>query len=146
MRRDLTAKVRCELWNFGDLAEPGLARGRDTHNDCPAGADRAALDRLEGLIEADFDGGEVVVAATDGETLAGDSWILHHEEVHDLIWRHGGLLRKRLEFLRDGDGRVSCARGGEEVVCRQAGAGAMCAPLMLEKAQVGVDVFVGTGV
>jgi len=53
------------------------------------------------------------------------------------------LLREGLEFLRDGHGFVGVSGGGEEGIGGEAGAGAVGAPLMLQEALIGVDVFVG---
>jgi hypothetical protein len=130
----------------GRCGQESSARGRDANNDCPTGTDGSALDRLEGLIKADFNGGEIVIPAADSETLAGNFRVVHHEEVHDLVWRHGGLLAEGLEFLGDGDGFVSGAGGGEKCVGGESGAGAVSAPLVLKQALVGVDVLVGRGV
>ena len=124
----------------------GLSRGRYADDDGTAGPDRTALNGLECLIEADFYGCQVVVSATYGKALPGDLWVVFHEEVHDLIGGHGGLLGKSLEFLRDGDGFVGSASGGEEGVGWKAGAGAVGMPLVEKKALVRVDVSVGGGI
>ena len=68
-----------------------LTRWRDADGVGAAGADGAAGDGVQSLIEADFDGGEVVVSATHGETLARNGWIGSVEERDDLRRRHGGL-------------------------------------------------------
>jgi len=91
-----------------------LSRRWNADDNGAAGADWAALDGLQVLVEADFDGGEVVVAAADDEAFAGDTRVLNHEEIHDLVGRHGGLLRQSLKFLGDGDGFVCGAGGGEK--------------------------------
>jgi hypothetical protein len=51
-----------------------------------------------------------------------------------------------LEFLRDSDGFVSSAGGGEEGIGGETGASAVGAPLVLEEALVGVNVFVCGGI
>jgi hypothetical protein len=105
-----------------------------------AGADGAAVGGLELLGEADFDGGEVVVAATEGERGAGDRGVGCGEEVEDFVRGHGDLLGERGELGGDGDGVEGGAGGGEEGVGCEAGAGAVGLPLVAEEAGVGVDV------
>jgi hypothetical protein len=53
-----------------------------------AGADRAARGRLAGFIQADFDGGEIVVAAAEGERGGRDFGVGSGDEVEDLCgWK-----------------------------------------------------------
>src|SRR5271170_730483 len=54
---------------------------RDADGVGSAGADGPAVGGLELLGEADFDGGEVIVAATEGEGGAGDGGVGFGEEV-----------------------------------------------------------------
>ena len=105
-----------------------------------AGAYGAAGGGLELFGEADFDGGEVVVAAAEREAGAGDGGVGLGEEVEDLVGRHGDLLGERGELGGDGDGAEGGAGGGEEGVGCEAGAGAVGLPLVPEEAGVGVDV------
>ena len=105
-----------------------------------AGADGAAGDGVEGLVEADFDGGEEVVAAADGDAFGGERWVGAGEERDDFVGRHGGLRGEPRKRGRDGDGTVGGAGVVEEIVGGKAGAGAVGLPLMLEKALVGVDI------
>jgi len=104
------------------------------------------LDRLEGLIKADFNGGEIVIPAADSETLAGNFRVVHHEEVHDLVRRHGGLASQSFKFVRDYDGLIGIAGRVQEIAGGETGASAVSAPLVLKQALVGVNVFVGRGV
>jgi hypothetical protein len=124
----------------------GLPRGRDANDDGAAGSDGAALDGSECFVEADFDGCEVIVSTAYGEALAGNAGVLDHEKIHDLVGGHGGLLGKSLEFAGHGNGLVGGPGGGEEGIGGEAGASAVGAPLVLEKALVGVDVLVGGGI
>jgi len=123
-----------------------LSRGRDADDHGAAGANGATLYGLECFVEADFDGGEVVIATADGKAFARNPGVFLHEEVHHLVGRHGGLAGEALQFGRHSDVFVSGSGGGEEGVCREPRAGAMGAPLVLEKSLVGVDVFIGGGV
>lgn len=104
------------------------------------------MNGVQSLVEADLDGGEVVVAATDGETFSGDSWVVDDEGIDDLGWRHGGLLREAFESVRNDDGAIGGASGDEEAVGLESGAGAMGVPFMFEQVLIGVDVFVSGGV
>ena len=101
---------------------------------------------MEGFVEADFDGGEVVVAATEGEAGAGDGGVGGGEAGEDVVWRHRSLMVEVIEGGRDGDGAEGGAGGGEEGVGAEAGADAVGAPLVLEQAGVGVDVVEGGAV
>ena len=98
---------------------------------------------MEGLVEADFDGGEVVVAATKGEACAGDGGVGDGEAGEDVVGGHGCLMVEVVESGRNGDLANSGAGGGEEVVGTEAGAGAVGMPLVLEQAGIGVDVSEG---
>ena len=40
---------------------------------------------MKSFVEADLDGGEEIMAATDNETLARNGWIAGREEVDDLV-------------------------------------------------------------
>ena len=107
-----------------------------------AGANPRASDGLKALVETNLDRGEVVAAAAQGEGGLRDLRIAGREQFQDLTGRQGDLRLEAGEFGRNGD-RMECfARGGEEVVRGQAGAGTMRRPLVLEKAGVGVDVAV----
>ena len=106
------------------------------------GFDGAAGDGLGGFVQADFDGGEVVVAATEGEAGGGVGGVGGLEEADDLRGWHGDLVRELGEGGGDGDGVEGGAGEGEEGVGGEAGAGAVGLPLVAEEAGVGVDVFV----
>ena len=95
---------------------------------------------MELLVEADFDGGEEVVATTEREAGTGDRGVGGGEETEDFGRWHGDLLGKRGELGGDDDGVEGGAGGGEEGVRGEAGAGAVGLPLVLEEAGVGVDV------
>ena len=84
--------VFCGLW------------GWDADGLGSAGFDGAAGDGLGGFVEADFDGGEVVVAAAEGEAGGGEVRVGGLEEADDLRGRHGDLLRELGEGGGDGDG------------------------------------------
>jgi len=79
--------MRCRFYDFGRLTLWSTRRW-NPNNQGAAGADGSALNRPETLVEADFDGGEIVVATTYGEALTGNLWVVHHEEVHDLVGGH----------------------------------------------------------
>ena len=57
-----------------------------------AGPYGAAADGLQGLVHADLNGSQIVVAATEGEAVAGERWIALAEEVKNLDRRHGDLV------------------------------------------------------
>ena len=111
-----------------------------------AGADGAAGDGLEGLAHADFDRGEVVVAAAEGEAVAGEGRVGPGEEADDFAGRHGDLVVKGGQLSWDGYGVDGLAGRREEGIGRKAGAGAVGLPLVTEEAGVGVEVAVGGGV
>ena len=100
-----------------------------------AGADGAAGDGVEGFVEADFDGGEVVVAAAEGEAVAGRLGLVG-EEVEDVRGWQGDLVGGG-EVGGDGDGLEGGRASGEEGVGGEAGAGAVGLPLVLEEAGSG---------
>jgi len=130
--------VRCrresDLW-WGDADGVG-----------PAGADGTAGGGLGALVEADLDGGEVVVAAADGEARGGDGGVRRLEEVDELVGGEGDLVVELGERRRDGDRFVGGAGESEEGVGGEAGAGAVGAPLVTEETWVGVDVGEGGGI
>ena len=111
-----------------------------------AGADGAAGGGLGALVEADLDGGEVVVAAADGEARGGDGGVRCLEEVDELAGGEGDLVVEPGERWRDGDRFVGGAGESEEGVGGEAGAGAVGAPLVTEETWVGVDVGEGGGI
>ena len=82
----------------------------------PAGADGAAGDGLESFAHADFDRGEVVVAATEGEAVAGEGRVGPGEEADDLAGRHGDLVVKGGQLSWDGYGVDGLAGRSEERV------------------------------
>lgn len=81
-----------------------------------AGADGAAGGGLGALVEADLDGGEVVVAAADGEAGGGDGGVRRLEEVDELAGGEGDLVIEPGERRRDGDRFVGGAGEGEKCV------------------------------
>ena len=85
---------------------------------------------MEVFVEADFDGGEVVVAATQGEVFAGEARIAGGEEGEDLFGRHGDLVGELGELWWNNDAVEGGAGEGEEVIGGEAGAGAVCLPLV----------------
>lgn len=101
---------------------------------------------MRGFVEADLDGGEVVVAAADGEAGGRYGRVRGLEEVDELSRGERDLMVELGECGRDGDGLEGGAGEGEEGVGREAGAGAVSAPLVTEEAGVGVDVAIGGGV
>ena len=87
------------------MQTPGLVclgRG-DADSVGSAGADGAATDGLERFVQADLDCGEVVVAAAQGEAVAGKRWVAVGEEAQDLGRRHGDLAIERGELGWDRD-------------------------------------------
>ena len=117
-------------------------RGWDADSVGSAGADGATGGGVEGFVEADFDGGEVVVATTQGEVFAGEMRIGGGEEGEDLFGRHGDLVGELGELWWNNDAVEGGTGEGEEVIGGEAGAGAVCLPLVAEEAEVGVDVAV----
>ena len=120
----------------------GGLRGWDADGLGSAGFDGAAGDGLGGFVQADFDGGEVVVAATEGEAGRREGGVGGLEEADDLGGGHGDLLRELGEGGGDGDGVEGGAGEGEEGVGGEVGAGAVGLPLVAEEAGIGVDVAV----
>jgi len=57
-----------------------------------AGTDGTAGGGTAALVQADLDGGEVVVAAGEGKAGAGHGWIRGGEEVENLVRGHGDLV------------------------------------------------------
>jgi len=98
------------------------------------------------LVETDLDGSEIVIAATEGEAFAGNPRVVFHEEIHDLIRSHGGLARKALQLLRHDNRTIGSASSGKELICTQTGTGAVCAPLMLQKARIRIKIAERCGV
>jgi hypothetical protein len=121
----------------------GLSRRWDADSVSAAGADWTAGDRVERFVEADFYGGEEVVAATDSDAVAGQLGVGTGEERDDFVGWHQGLRGKTGQSWRNGDGAVGRARRLEEIVRAQAGTGAVGAPFMLKESLVGIDVAEG---
>ena len=67
-------------------------RWGDANGVGPAGSDGAAVGGLESFVEADFDGGEEVVAAAENEAGARDGGVRFGEEADDFGRGHGDLL------------------------------------------------------
>ena len=111
-----------------------------------AGADGAASDGLEGLVHTDLNGRQIVVAAAEGETVAGKGRVGLAKEAENFHGRHGDLVVERCQLRWDCHRvkRVSGQR--EERVGGEAGAGAVGAPLVIQEAGVGVDVAEGGGI
>ena len=89
---------------------------RDANGVSATGADRAAGSGAECFVEADLNGGEVVVAAGEGEILGGEVGVGLGEEREDLVGRERKLVVEAGKGRRDGDGLESLAGGGEEGV------------------------------
>ncbi len=123
-----------------------LLRGWDADCIGSAGTYGAAGGGAEGFVEADFYGGEVVIAATQSHAGGRDGGVGGGEEVDDLGGWHGDLVVERGELGWDGDAVVGRAGEGEEVVGGEAGAGAVGLPFVAEESGVGVDVAVLGGV
>jgi hypothetical protein len=121
-------------------------RGDDADGVGAAGTDGAAGDGLERFAHADFDRGEVVVAAAEGEAVAGEGRVGPGEEADDLAGRHGDLAVEGGQLGWDGYGLDGLAGRGEEGIRREAGAGAVGLPLVAEEARVWVEVAEGGGV
>lgn len=121
-------------------------RGWDADGGGFAGAEGAAWGWMESFVEADFDGGEVVAAASQSEAGARQPGVCRGEESEDLVGGHRSLRSQIFEDAGDGDGLDGRAGGGEEVIGGQAGAGAVGVPFVLEEAEVGIDVFVLGGI
>ena len=112
----------------------------DTDGVGSAGADGTAGDGLAAFIETDLDGGEVVVAAAEGERRGRDFGIGLSDEVEDLCGWKRDLTGELGESGRHDERLEGGTCSGEERVGREAGAGAVGTPLMLQEACVGVDV------
>ena len=121
-------------------------RWRDFDGVGSAGADGAAGSGAERFVEADFYGGEVVVAAGEGEVLLREVGVGLGDEGEDLRGWQGDLVVEVGEGGWDDDGLEGGAGGGEVGVGGEAGAGAVGLPFVLEEAGVGVDVGVLGGV
>ena len=119
---------------------------RDAYSVGAAGAELAAGDGVGLFVEADFDCGEVVAAAAQGEAGAGDGRVGFGEEAEDLRGRERDLLVECGQGLRDLNGVEGLPRELEEGVGSESGAGSVGLPLVLEQAGVGVDVAVLRGV
>jgi hypothetical protein len=126
-------------------ASTDLRRG-DADGVGAAGADGAARGRLAGFIQADFDGGEIVVAAAEGHRGGRDFGVGLGDEVEDLCGWKRDLAGELSEGRRDGDRLEGGASGAEEGVGCEARAGAVGAPFVLEEAGIGVDVGVLRGI
>jgi hypothetical protein len=94
----------------------GALWGWDADGVGATGADGAAGRGLEGLAHADFDGGEVVVAATQGEALAWEGRVGCGEEIENLRGRHGRLVIEASELGGNGDAALGLTSEGEEGV------------------------------
>ena len=95
---------------------------------------------MERFVEADFDSGEVVVAAADGNGFAREAGIALGEETGDLAGRHGDLGVETGQLSGDPDGLIRGTGSGEEIVAAEAGACAVGAPFMLQEAGLRIDV------
>ncbi len=101
---------------------------------------------MEVFAEAELDGGEVIVAAAEGEAVRGEAGVGGVEEVKDGGGRHGLLVIEGGELPRDVEVVDGSAGEREEGLRGEAGAGAVSLPLVLEEARVGVEVAEGGGV
>ena len=99
-----------------------------------------AGDGLTGFADAGFDGGEVVVAAAEGEGVGGEGGVGGAEEAEDLVGGQGDLVVEFGDGVRDGDAVGGGAGEGEVGVGGEAGAGAVGLPFVGEEGWVGVDV------
>jgi hypothetical protein len=131
-------------WSAKSIA--GLLRWGDADGVGAAGTEVGAAGGLQGFGHADFDGGEVVVAAAEGEAVGREGGVALCEEFEDVGGRHGDLVVEAGELCGDGDGVDGLAGEVEEGVGCEAGAGAVGLPLVAEEAGVGVDVAVLAGV
>lgn len=101
---------------------------------------------MQVLVEAEFDGGEEVVAAAEGEAISGEAGVGGVEEIEDGRGWHGRLVIEGGELPWDLH-RVDGAAGEvEEGVGGETGAGAVGLPLVLEEAGIGVEVAEGGGI
>ena len=69
-----------------------MSRRRDADGVSSATADGAAGYGLKGFVQADLNGGEVVVAAGDGEAGFRERWIAVGEQLEQLDGWHGDLM------------------------------------------------------
>ena len=116
---------------------------RNAHSVGAAGADRSAGDGVETFVEADFDGREEVVPAADGDAVARERRIGAGEKRDDFVRRHRCLRREITERGWNRDGVDGGARCVEEIICVEAGAGAVRMPLVLKEPLVWIDVAEG---
>lgn len=101
---------------------------------------------LEGFAQTDFDRGEIVVAATDGQAAGRNHRVGTGEEIDDFFGRHRHLVIERCEFRWNCDRVNGFAGKREECVGREAGAGAVRAPLVAEQTRIGIEVGVLGGI
>ena len=107
-----------------------------------AGANGAASLRLKGLVHADFDCGEIVVAAAQRQAGARNGGIGLGKEIEDPGRRHRGLAAQRGKLRRNCDAVHSLAGQMEEGVGRETGTCAVRMPLVFQQVIVGVDITV----
>ena len=69
---------------------------------------------MQVVVEADFNCGEVVVAAAEGEAFARKGGVGAGELGNDVVGGGGGLVIEVGEAVRDGDGVQGGAGVGEE--------------------------------
>jgi len=103
---------------------------RDADGVGAAGADGAARSGLAALVQADFDGSEIVVAATEGERGRWDLRIGLSDEVEDLCGRKRDLAIELGEGGWHGERTKGGSGCGEKGVGGEAGTGAVGAPLV----------------
>lgn len=84
--------------------------------------------------------------ATYDQAAGRDQWVGAGEEIDDVLGRHRLLVIERYELRWNFDRVNGFAGEREESVGREAGAGAVRAPLMAEQTGVGIEVGVQCGI
>ncbi len=95
---------------------------------------------MEILSQADLDGGQVVIAATQGEALAFQRGICRHKQGEDRVRRHGCLVVESAELLGDAYLLNGLACRLEIALWSEAGAGAMRLPLVPQETRIRVEI------
>ena len=114
--------------------------GRYANGAGAAGSDGAAAGRRKLLVQAEFNGGEEVVAAAQGKGLAGETGIAFQKQVEDGLGRHRDLAIKVGELPRNAQAALGQAYLSEVGPLVEAGACAVRLPLVLEQTGVGVKI------
>jgi len=115
---------------------------RDLHRVGTAAAQALAHDGLEVLVEAGFDGGEMVAAATEQDAPSWELRVRLREEVKNRVGCQADLVIDVFELRWNFKRVKSLMLHGEEATWTNTGAGAVLGPLVLQEREVRCDVEV----